>query len=60
MTCEAHAERAIAKAPGVLAVDADYKTNKAVVGTAKGQPIPREEILAALESIHYRGKFIDQ
>ena len=60
MTCEAHAERAIAKAPGVLAVDADYKTKQAVVGTAKGQPIPREEILAALESIHYRGKFIDQ
>jgi hypothetical protein len=43
----------------VLAVDADYKTNKAIVGTAKDQPVPRDAILSALESIQYKGEFID-
>ena len=52
------AEAALRKAPGVLAVNVEYETQQATVGSAAGQPVPKRAILAALESIKYRGQFI--
>ena len=54
------AEAALRKAPGVLAVSVEYEEQQATVGTATGQPVPKQAILAALESIKYRGRFIDE
>jgi copper chaperone CopZ len=53
------AEAALRKAPGVLAVEVDYETKQATIGTAAGEPVPKQEILAALESIKYRGEFLE-
>lgn len=52
------AEAALRKAPGVLAVEVDYESKQATVGTAAGESVPKQEIIAALESIRYRGTFV--
>ena len=54
------AAAALRKAPGVLAVKIDYESEQATVGTAAGQPIPKQAILDALESISYSGKFVEK
>ena len=54
------AAAALRKAPGVLAVKVDYESEQATVGTAAGQPIPKQAILEALESISYRGEFVEE
>ena len=41
----------------MLAVEVDYSTKKATVGTGAGQPVPRDAILAALREIDYTGEF---
>jgi hypothetical protein len=51
------AETALGSAPGVLAVKVEYPSGMAMIGTQAGVPVAREEILAALESIGYRGEF---
>ena len=51
---------ALKKAPGVLAVEVDYASGKATIGTEAGEPLSKEEILAALESIGYSGEFTEQ
>jgi hypothetical protein len=43
----------------VLAVKADYQAGKAAIGTAAGRDVPIDEILAALESIGYRGEIVE-
>ncbi len=48
---------AIKTAPGVLAVKVDYISGKATIGTKPGLPASKQDILAALESIGYRGEF---
>jgi copper chaperone CopZ len=50
------AETAIKTAPGVLAVKADYQTGTATVGTQPGTEVPTDKILAAIQSIGYRGQ----
>ena len=50
---------AVLEAPGVPAVEVDYETKRATIGTKADQPIPKEEILAALRSIGYDGEFIE-
>ncbi len=55
--CEPIAARAIGGVEGVLAVEVDYSTKKATVGTGAGQPVPRDAILAALREIDYTGEF---
>lgn len=60
MTCEGCAAlvaAAIRKVPGVLAVEVDYKSGEAVVGTEICCPIPKKEILAALQGAGYEGRF---
>ena len=54
------AAKAIESAPGVLAVKVDYELRRAIIGTAAGSEVPRQEILAALESIDYGGVFIEE
>jgi|TARA_B100000959_G_scaffold178093_1_gene186274 hypothetical protein len=44
----------------VLAVEVDYNTGKATIGTEAGQAVPLEEIAASLESIGYSGEFTDE
>jgi hypothetical protein len=44
----------------VLAVKVDYESKQATVGTAAGQPIPKQEILDALGSISYSGEFVEE
>ncbi len=56
-SCEVVAATAIGGVEGVLAVEVDYATQKAMVGTAADQPVPRESILAALKKISYSGEF---
>jgi hypothetical protein len=51
------AETALGSAPGVLAVKVEYPSGMATIGTQAGAPVAREEILAALEAIGYRGEF---
>ena len=50
---------AIQTAPGVLAVKADYKSGQATIGTEPGQHVSIDEVLAALESIGYRGELVE-
>ena len=52
-------EQAIKSAPGVLAVEIDYESRRATIGTAAGSDVPRQEILNALAAIDYTGVFID-
>jgi len=62
MTCEgcsAVVANAIRKVSGVLAVEVDYKSGKAVVGTEACCPIPEDEILAALKSVGYSGIILE-
>ncbi len=54
------AEAALRKAPGVLAVKVDYELKQATIGTAAGQPVPRQAVLERLESINYSGEFFDK
>lgn len=59
MTCEgcaAVAAEAIREVPGVLAVEVDYETKRAVVTTEADRPAPRERILDSLRSAGYRGR----
>jgi hypothetical protein len=53
------AEAALRKAPGVLAVKVEYESQQATIGTAAGQPVPKQAILEALESINYSGEFVE-
>ena len=50
---------AIRTAPGVLAVKVDYRSQQAAIGTEAGSVVPKEQVLAALESIGYRGEFVE-
>jgi hypothetical protein len=52
------AEAALRKAPGVLAVEVDYESKQATIGTAAGEPVPKQQVLAALKSINYSGAFV--
>jgi copper chaperone CopZ len=54
------AEAALRTAPGVLAVKVDYESKQATIGTAAGEPVPKREIVAALESISYKGEFVEE
>jgi hypothetical protein len=44
----------------VLAVTVDYESRRAIVGTEPGEPVAREELLRALESIGYSGEFVEE
>jgi hypothetical protein len=44
----------------VLAVKVDYETKLATVGTEPGQPVPKAELLAALQSIGYSGEIVEK
>ena len=62
MTCEAcvqTAVKALRGVEGVLAVEVDYPTERATVGTAPDQAVPQKEILAALKAVSYSGEFTD-
>lgn len=62
MTCEGcvpPAVKAIREAPGVLAVAIDYPAERATIGTAPDQPVPREEILSSLKAIGFSGEFTE-
>ena len=48
---------AIKTAPCVLAVKVDYPSGQATIGTEAGTELSKQEILAALEAIGYRGEF---
>lgn len=61
MTCEGCATtvaQAIRQVPGVVAVDVSYEKKQAIVGVESGNPIPKEEILAALKKAGYSGDFL--
>lgn len=61
MTCEgcsAIVAEAIRTAPGVLAVEVNYKNGEAVVGAEICCPVPKDEILAALEQSGYKGAYL--
>ena len=53
------AEAALRKAPGVLAVEVDYESGQATIGTAAGETIPRQAVLKELAAIKYSGEFIE-
>ena len=62
MTCEgcaATVEKAIRTIPGVLAVEVDYPSGRAVVGTEACCPVPRVEISKALEKAGYTGTIVE-
>ena len=42
-----------------LPVIGDFAAKQALIGTEKGWEVPKAEILKALESIDYRGEFIE-
>ena len=52
------AVQAIHQAPGVLAVDVDYKSGIAVIGTQQDRPVARDKILEAIQGIGYKGEFV--
>ncbi|QDV81057.1 mercuric transporter MerT family protein [Botrimarina mediterranea] len=61
MTCEgcsAIATKAILGVPGVLAAEVSYVDGQAVVGTEACCPVPREEILTAIERAGYSGTLL--
>ncbi|MEK6238648.1 MAG: hypothetical protein N2C14_28345 [Planctomycetales bacterium] len=41
----------------MLAVQVDYQSGQATIGTQSGAEVPKQEVLAALESIGYKGTF---
>ena len=43
----------------MLAVKVDYQTKQATIGTRAGDAVPTGEILAALESIGYQGRLVE-
>jgi copper chaperone CopZ len=58
MTCEgctALVAEAIRNTPGVLAVEVDYKSGEATVGSDICCPFPRDEILASIRAAGYSG-----
>lgn len=62
MTCEgcaSIAEEAIRNVPGVLAVEVNYETGRAVVGTEMCCPIPHDEIIEALGSAGYEAQRVE-
>jgi copper chaperone CopZ len=62
MTCEgctATVAQAIRGVPGVQAVTVSYEKREAIVGTEVLQPIPKDEILAALKDAGYGGSFVE-
>ncbi len=62
MTCEGCATtvaQAIRQVPGVMAVEVSYEKGQAVVGVKPSNPIPKEEILAALKRAGYTGKLLN-
>lgn len=56
--CAAIAAKAIRSVPGVLAVEVDYRKGQAVIATEPCGPVPREQILAALEKVGYAASFV--
>jgi len=63
MTCEGCATtvaQAIRQVPGVVAVDVNYEKGEAVVGVTPSNPIPKEEILAALKKAGYTGELLSR
>lgn len=61
MTCEgcaATVAQTIRSVPGVQAVQVSHKKREAVVGTESCCPIPKEEILTALEKVGYHATII--
>lgn len=53
------AEKALKTAPGVLAVQVNFERQLATIGTEKGEDVPKAELIAALESIGYRGEIVE-
>ena len=43
----------------MLAVKVDYETGRATIGTKKGDDVPKAEILKALDTLKYRGEFVN-
>ena len=61
MTCEGCSTtvaQAIRSVPGVQGVSVSYAKREAIVGTPSSQPIPKDEIIAALKEAGYGGKFV--
>lgn len=59
MTCEgcaSIAEKAIRNVSGVLAVEVDYMEGHAVVGTEICCPVPKDEIVEALQQAGYEAR----
>ncbi len=44
----------------MLAVEADYEKGEAVVGIEVGRPVPKDNILDALDKAGYSGSFIKE
>ena len=47
-------------APCVRAVEVDYSTGTATIGTDAGTPVQRQEIIDALAATPYRVEFIER
>lgn len=59
MTCEgcvSIAEKAIRNVPGVLAVEIDYMKGQAIVGTKICCPVPKDEVIEALQQAGYEAR----
>lgn len=59
MTCEACAvsvAKAIREVPGVLAVEVDYAKSEAVVGSEFCCPLPKNDVLSAIEDAGFTGQ----
>jgi hypothetical protein len=55
------AKKAIRQAaPGVLAIQVDYEQKLATLGIAKGDSLPRREILEALKTLGYAGRWVEE
>ena len=42
----------------MLAVEVDYETKRATIGTAAGSDVPREAILDSLSGLKFQGEFV--
>lgn len=62
MTCEGCAtvvENILVRTSGVLSAKVDYTTGRVVVGIESCCPVPKSEILAALQQAGYEGAFVN-
>jgi hypothetical protein len=44
----------------VLAAKADSETKLATIGSAKDQPVPRDEIIKELNAVGYKATWVEQ